>query len=80
MMVPSVITCIQRTLWYVMQWESGSGRGHMMQVHSCCCRGNTPGDLVIVPTLGCVVADMCCKMALGVLHESDLTEGTQEQV
>lgn len=75
MMVPSVITCIQRTLWYVMQWEPRSGRGHMMRINSCCCRADTPGDLVIVPTLGRVVAEMRCKGALRVLHETDLTEG-----
>lgn len=51
----------------------------MIQVHSSCCRGNTPGDLVIVPTLGCVVADVLQDGLRGV-HESDLTEGTQEQV
>ena len=76
MMVPSVITCIPRTSWYVLQWGSGPGRGHIMQVKSCYCRAGTPGDLAIVPALGRGVTEVCCRMASGVLHKTGLTEGT----
>lgn len=38
-----------------------------MRGNSCCCRADTPEDLVIVLTLGWAVAGMCCKMSLAVL-------------